>query len=295
MVWAGSGFSCGSARCAWLACAVALFACASKREAPDLESEPPNAGMVGADTGTAGSGARAGESGGATPPAKPATDSGAKRCMPGRAPDDEFFVPCPDAGAPTDPGPDAGAHSEPVPDAGHAPDAGTVTMPHTDPPPPPVDAGPTTPPDQGECAARDPVCASGHAMTVLGSATCAISLDSLRVTRQVCETCGHATDIVDFGIVVMDCGGCFQVFRDSRGVSNRPLAASACTSVTDTTGLEWTTANSGCVDVYAAVGSGIEDMFGSMTLSNDEVRVCRCNRVTDTCISCIDGACDRLP
>jgi hypothetical protein len=47
-----------------------------------------------------------------------------------------------------------------------------------------------------------------------------------------------------------------------------------------------------CVDVYAHTSSGEESLSGAFTTANDLVRVCRCDRTTDTCTPCTGGACD---
>ena len=70
------------------------------------------------------------------------------------------------------------------------------------------------------------------------------------------------------------------------------LDANACTTQSQTASLTLTESDPDCIDVYAYVGSGEEDSSGSFTQSSDEVRICRCDRATDTCTQCVNGACD---
>jgi hypothetical protein len=117
----------------------------------------------------------------------------------------------------------------------------------------------------------------------------------LLVQRQICEVCGKSTDLVEFSLTVMDCGGCAQVYSDGYANQSMKLASNACISRSDPASLAWTAADPHCVDVYADVSSGIASMNGWTTQSRDQVRVCRCDRTTDTCIPCVNGACDKAP
>ena len=116
--------------------------------------------------------------------------------------------------------------------------------------------------------------------------------DFVSVEHQVCESCGLPTDLVDFGVVIMDCGGCTQVYREGGFTDGDPLGANACTTRSQSVSLTLTASDLDCIDVYAYVGSGEADDGGSFTQSSDQVRICRCDRATDTCTTCVDGACD---
>ena len=204
-------------------------------------------------------------------------------CTEGGSPDDEFAVPCADAGAI-----DAGVAREPMPDAGSPRGEPDVAV--------PFDAGlDAGTPDEGLCAMRGDSCEFGHAATVIGSATCTIAGNSLYLERQICEVCDKPTDLLDFDLVVMDCGGCAQVYREGYANQSVALAANGCLMRNDPADLSWTASDSHCVDVYAYVGSGVANISGWMMQSGDQVRVCRCDRTTDTCTSCVNGACDKTP
>lgn len=267
---------------------VLVFAACSSRQASDDEPLPapipaapsapsPSAGNTSAPTG-GGSGSSASD-----------TDVA---CTPRLSPGDEFYVPCPDAGAqlapPTPAGRSGGAAgSAPTPrDAGAppelAPDASTTL-------PPPGD------PDEGTCAQRDRSCVRGHAETTVGSGACAIAGDFLHVQHEACEVCGMETDVIGFTVAVMDCGGCMQIYAEGAAMAGIPLAPSGCTGHEYLASLTNTLSDDTCIDVYAYVHSGVETASGQMTLSGDQVRICRCNRVTDVCVSCAGGACDTPP
>ena len=256
-----------------------LVACSTEQgPAPDTSPVPVAGPQGGAQTGAAGE----------TSPASSAAGTSATGdevpCTPELRPGDEFYVPCPDAGSTEQIPPSA------VPDAGPPQaleDAGTPS----EPPPDPM----TLPPavfDEGPCAERSADCSLGHAVTPLGSGSCNILGDFVSVEHQVCESCGLPTDLVDFGVVIMDCGGCTQVYREGGFTDGDPLGANACTTRSQSVSLTLTASDLDCIDVYAYVGSGEADDGGSFTQSSDQVRICRCDRATDTCTTCVDGACD---
>src|SRR5262249_49746592 len=143
------------------------------------------------------------------------------------------------------PAPDAGHTKPPAPDAAVPADAGSDA------------ATPPSKDDWGMCADRDANCALGHGETLVGSATCMISGDLLWVDRMICEVCNQSTELVDFSLAIMDCGGCAQVYRESSSPMDTPLAPGACVGYSDAAGLTWTAADPHCVDVYAYVGSGV--------------------------------------
>jgi hypothetical protein len=210
-------------------------------------------------------------------------------CTPNLQPGDEFFVPCDDAGEPhtlpdaSIPGADAA-----MPDAGeHEPDASE----------PEPDAGePLDPIDEGLCAAREASCDVGRIETTVGTATCTINGFGVQVEREICEVCSKDSAVLDFGVVIMDCNACVQVYREGDGASSQPIGAGECRSRFDALGgLAWSSADPFCVDVYAYTGSGTLNGSGGVFQVADEVRVCRCDRTTDTCVSCVGGACDDVP
>ena len=239
----------------------------------------------------AGSAASAGNGGSGAAGASASSSAGSTAgsdlpCTPSLSPGDEFYVPCSDAGMSlpppaTTPDPD----DPPTPDDAGAPDD-------------PMPDAATLPPavfDEGLCAQRSDDCSFGHAATTVGSATCEIAGDFLSVRHEVCEVCGKSTDLVDFSIAVMDCGGCTQVYREGTVLLDGPLAANACDERTQGASLTLTLSDPDCIDVYSYVGSGEESGGSSFTQSSDQVRVCRCDRATDTCTTCVGGACDGPP
>jgi len=259
-----------------------LLACSqAQRPAFDPSAPPPPTPTAGtASTGRGGSAGTTGRAG-----SDPSTHADVP-CTPMLSPGDEFYVPCADAGTalpPRVPGPDP--DDPPTPD-----DAGTAQVAAPD--------AAVLPPavfDQGPCAQQSDDCTFGHAATTVGSASCSIAGDFLSVRHELCEVCGLGTDLVDFSVAIMDCGGCTQVYREGTVQLDGPLAASACTERTQNVSLTLTLSNPDCVDVYAYVGSGKADFSGSFTQSSDQVRVCRCDRATDTCTTCVGGACDASP
>jgi hypothetical protein len=88
-------------------------------------------------------------------------------------------------------------------------------------------------------------------------------------------------------------GGCAQVYSEGYANRNVSLGPNACIMRTDPAGLAWTASDQRCVDVYVDVSSGVAKANGWMMQSADQVRVCRCDRTTDTCTSCVNGACDK--
>jgi hypothetical protein len=195
-------------------------------------------------------------------------------------------VPCDDAGGPqaipdaSVPGADASVAdaSEREPDARvPEPDAG----------------GPLEPIDEGMCAERDVRCDVGRTETTLGSATCTINGFGVQVEREICEVCSKDTAVIDFALTIMDCNACFQVYREGGFTNGEPIGADECRSRSDALfNLAWSAADPYCVDVYAYTGSGTVDGSGAVLQVADQVRVCRCDRTTDTCVSCSGGACD---
>lgn len=162
----------------------------------------------------------------------------------------------------------------------------------------PLDAGwdagssPPATADEGECAQRQMACSVGRAVTTIGTATCTISGDSLRVDRQICEVCGESTVLGDYVLMVMDCNReCTPIYSQGRGLVADPIAANECIDTADFAVLTGTDADEHCIDVYTYVGSGNTN-FGWMLEASDQVRVCRCDRTTDTCVSCANHACD---
>jgi hypothetical protein len=256
---------------------LAISACADEGSPSIANAGTPATGGVGGQGGAASLGPVGGNQDGS---------SGA--CTPNLAPGDEFFVPCDDAGEPqaipdaSIPGADAS-----MPDASdHEPDARV---------PEPDASGPLEPTDEGMCAERDVRCDVGHAETTLGSATCTINAFGMQVEREICEACGKDTAIIDFALTIMDCNACFQVYREG-GLGGEPIGAGECRSRSDALiNLAWSAADPSCVDVYAYTGSGTLDGGGAVLQVADQVRVCRCDRTTDTCVSCIGGACDEMP
>lgn len=206
-------------------------------------------------------------------------------------PDNESAVACHDP-----PPADAGAHDAGMLRAPH--DAGASSdggMPDAS---APLDAGqdagslPPPTPDEGECAQRQMPCSVGRAATTIGTATCAISGDSLQVNREICEVCGDSTVLGDYVLMVMDCNReCTPIYSQGRGLVADPISANECIDTSDYALLTGTDADEHCIDVYAYVGSGNTN-FGWMLEASDQVRVCRCDRTTDTCVSCANHACD---
>jgi hypothetical protein len=232
------------------------------------------------------SGGSGGVPGGGT--THPMRDAGA--CMQGVEPDDEFGGTCRplsmDAGAR-----DGGMIDAQSPDGGTGSDAGVLDAStlldagH--------DAGPPATADEGFCAMRQDQCSFGRAATTIGTASCTISGGSLQVQRQICEKCGRDTVLGDYLLMVMGCNReCTLLYSEGRGLVADPIAANECFDTTDFATLTGGNADAElCIDVYAYVGSGNTN-FGWMLEASDQVRVCRCDRTTDTCISCANHACD---
>ncbi len=256
-----------------LACLLAaclLAACACSSPAPGAS---PEAGAAGSGAAVGGAGQTAGAGGAGT------VAIGGP-CTPDKTPNDEFYIPCPDAG------------STPIDAALPAVDSGQ---------PPVLDAGAmldatAAPADEGQCAERNTDCSYGHGATTVGSASCSIAGDSLRVEREVCEVCSKPTTYGDHMLSIRDCGGCIQVYGEGLTVARMlAVAANACYTRADSIGLTWTAADPHCVDVYAYVGSGVANGLSWSLQSSDLVRLCRCDRTTDTCVSCANGACGATP
>jgi hypothetical protein len=216
---------------------------------------------------------------------KPLSDAGFA-C--GEGPDD-VSVACTDGGSGMHAGGGAGGTPAPTPDA-HVPDEPDAAL--------SLDAGsdasmPPVTADEGLCAARDTSCTFGQARTNVASATCTITGDFLSVTRDYCEVCSKSTDAYDFILTVMDCGSsaCVPTYSEG-GEFGGALGAGVCETRTDTAGLSGTLANDSCIDVYAYIGSGVRNFGNWMLQTSDQVRVCQCDRTTDTCITCTNGACD---
>ena len=281
----------GASRGLWVAGSFCLLLACSADDSPVKEVDaPPAAGdeapasPAHVTTPQSGAGGAAGAASGGS------NQAGRRsvRCTPSLSPDDEFYVPCPDAGT---------AETPQVPEPL---DAATPQAPvdASEPPVPEPDAATAQPDassdaaDEGLCAQRTDDCALGHGATEAGTASCTIAGDFLSVRNRVCEVCGQATDFVDFGIVVMDCGGCTQVYREGGGTRAVPLSAGACTERAWDAILTLTQSDPDCIDVYAYVGSGEASLGGTVTQSSDQVRVCRCARGTGTCSTCVNGACE---
>jgi hypothetical protein len=241
----------------------------------------------GGASGTSAAGAGgAGGTGGKLGPREPAAggSSATGECTPDLGPNDEFFIPCEDAGEVRVTGDAAvpiidAAIDRPEPDA-------AIDLPEPDASVPPESV------DEGACAQRLESCDIGRAEISIGSAVCEISGFSLTAEPTVCEVCDKPTHLIDFSLAIMDCGVCSQVYREGTSIFERPISASTCESQALSASLEWTAADPGCVDVYAYIGSGEADGNGAVVLAADQVRICRCDRTTDTCISCAGGACD---
>lgn len=254
---------------------VLVAACAAE------PSTPANNGGV---SGTGAGGVSGMSTGGG--PRAPATGGGnatAGECTPDLAPSDEFFIPCEDAGpmvVPFDSGvPVADAHVEvppvdaevlPVPDAGL----------------PPIDV------PEGMCAERATSCDIGNVQTSVGSAICNIDGFALNTQTTICEVCDKATHLIDYNLTIMNCGGCGHVYSEGTTLFDRPVSAGSCESQGHSISLQWTAADQSCVDVYAYIGTGDSTSSGATVLARDQIRICRCDRTTDTCITCTGGACD---
>jgi hypothetical protein len=208
-------------------------------------------------------------------------------CTPNLPSDDEFYVPCEDGGRSgiTD---DASAPAE---GDGSTPDAGDQPEPDAGGDQPEPDAGPE-PTDEGPCANRTGSCDVGQGQTSIPGASCTIDGNALRVQRSICEVCNKATVLVGFSLVVMPCGVCSQVYRESPFTEGDPLTAGECRLRSDAADLTWTQSDPYCIDIYAHAASGTSSGGGSFAQVHDEVRVCRCDRTTDTCVSCAGGGCE---
>jgi hypothetical protein len=230
-------------------------------------SQPTAAGSVAAGTG--------GRTGTEAVAGHDAADAGP--CTPHLKPTDEFYVACHEVQTGT---PDATVDAQVEPPGMDAAVGVDAAVP------------PAAEPDEGLCAARATSCGAtaGHLMSTIGSATCTIWGNALHVEREICETCGK-TASPDLQINVRDCGGCEQVYGMGYGAGVFDIAANTCMRRSDDVSLQWTLADPHCVDVYAYLGSGQRSFNGWSLETSDLVRLCRCDRTTDTCVTCMDGAC----
>jgi hypothetical protein len=250
------------------------------------ERDAPSVSDAGA-SGTAGVGGSGAGSGGATPPAPHTGGASAsdRPCTPTLQPGDEFYVACDDAALP---------HVEPDASVPAAGDAAIPTQPDASEPPEPDAGEPPDALDEGPCAMRTTSCDVGRAAATIGAATCTINGNYVIAERETCEVCSKPTLIVDYLITIMDCGVCAHVFS-AGGIADEPIAADECRSRADVLDLSWTLSDPACIDVYAYVGSGATTGASTVVQVSDQVRICRCDRTTDTCIACVDGACGDVP
>ncbi len=260
---------------------VLTSACASDEPKPSAA----NAGTSGASsTGGSGGTSGIGATGGSRAPVAGGSDATPGACTPDLGPNDEFFVPCEDAGRVV-----ANDASTPVIDA-------TIPLPGLDASVlPEVDAGEPPTFDEGPCRDRTTTCDLGHAETTIGTATCTIAGNALHIERELCEVCDKPTAIIDYNVMITDCGVCAHVYSEGTHIPEHAIAAGSCEPRNDSIDLAWSASDPSCVDVYAYVGSGTLTALGSALQVPDQVRICRCDRTTDTCITCAAGACDATP
>jgi hypothetical protein len=208
-----------------------------------------------------------------------AVPTGAVDCTRGTRLEGEFRVECPDASPP----PKAcSTHLDPFGKEVCA-DAGEPSPP---PPPPPAD------PDEGPCAVLDQkTCQDAFFETEPRVATCSISGDTVRLSVRQCEVCNLAGTRNQYAMVVKACGGCEQVY--SSGYSDDQwYSALECDAFSMTESLDNTYSEKTCVDIYVSVGTSGTD---NVTDGIHSIRTCRCDRTTDTCVICVDGACGTTP
>jgi hypothetical protein len=210
----------------------------------------------------------------------------------------EFFVPCTDAG--TRPQLDAGT---PVPlEAGvRLAEAGT-----------PKDAAPPTPPDAGTqpprdasmnapdarvvqdsgCPSEPRTCAQASIETKPTDVVCTLQGDVVHVRTHACETCGTAGRLLQFWVMANFCGSCAD--GTSKGYpGNYWFEAQACRDFDmdlDLTSL--TFSNNPCVDVYPRFDNAGDDLVTDVAY---KIRSCRCDLDRQTCVQCVNGACDSPP
>ena len=278
-------------RSTFLALTLSMIACTDP-------ASPSSAGGGGGGGGGIGgsiddiAGASAGSGGLAPHAAGRGGDETHVPCTPNLGPDDEFFVPCEDAAvrddASTPPSeldagatePDAG---EPV-DAAVSADASVLPV---------SDAGDS--PTQGACDRSPDTCATGFVTTVLANASCTLFGNTLSINRTVCDACGTTSTVLAYGAVIMPCGVCYQDFRSSTNANNEPFPGGACRDHSADYDLTGTAVDPECIDVYAAVSSGEVSGSGAMTVVDEEVRICRCDRLSGTCTTCAYDHCGDEP
>jgi hypothetical protein len=142
----------------------------------------------------------------------------------------------------------------------------------------------------GPCASNEHDCAtSAYFVAQPDTASCSFGLfDVLEVRYRDCETCGKAGYAFGADVVIMDCGGCAQVYAEGNLGSTGQLAAGSCRSSRITARLDGTEAKN-CIDVYVRLNSSYDGMLSTGLHSR---RMCRCDVAKKQCISCNGGACD---
>lgn len=231
------------------------------REVLESGVELPDAALVDAEAGAAHDGAAIHR------------DAGSEGCVS----DDtlEFVTVCPDAAAPDAAAADAGPEDAAVPDAAPV-DAGDMA----------ADASTSG----GPCALAQRNCSKPYIEVQEQQSECSFGLfDALNIRFRACEACGKAGYLFEQRIVVMDCGGCDQIYAYGAGFGSIAMTAGSCRNGQLSSSLQ-NTAAVGCFEVYAEVATS---EGGNFSDGMHRRRICRCDRTTKTCVSCgSSGQCD---
>jgi hypothetical protein len=174
-------------------------------------------------------------------------------------------------------------------DAGSAPgDAATAPNRDAGAPDPVADATAGEPPE-GLCAELAHDCDTPFYEAKMAGASCELlGPNALRLSYTACEVCGKSGQLIGTDLVIMNCGGCEQVYRQGHA-SSTLTDALACRPVSL---IKWDlqrTEAQNCIDVYGSVNSSAGN---DISVGLHQIRICRCDRSTGTCVMCADGNCD---
>ena len=189
---------------------------------------------------------------------------------------DEFSTPCLDAAVPTDGAAGIGDAEVPPDDQ---PDAGDEV---------PADAGGPIEQPADDCSVEPTSCAQAAIITEPADVECTMDGDAIRVRVRACETCNIAGRLLQFWVGTRFCGTCTDgVSKGAEG--ERWFEAGACMYLDLELDLSsWSNVDP-CVDVYPRFDNSGDDLI---TEASYQVRSCRCDRSTHTCVTCTDGACE---
>lgn len=196
--------------------------------------------------------------------------------------DDELSMPCSDAALPPDsalPGPDGAVPK---------PDGSVIDDPREDGGAMTTDAGDVGPTPVGACDAAPSSCAQAAITTEPMDVSCTMSGDVISVSVRACETCGMAGRVLQFWVGTTICDTC--IGGVSKGADGEHwFGAGGCMDLGLALDLSSWEAVDPCVDVYPRFDNAGDDLVTDATY---QVRACRCDRATQTCVTCTEGACD---